>query len=105
MTDYIIVTRHEAAIRFIHSVMPESIGSPVRESVKLYDVCNKTIIGNVPMHIATVADYVIAIEFDRPPRGQELTLDDMRQAGARLRKYCVHGEPMPIPTLLNVPCK
>lgn len=52
--------------------------------------CNGEIVyGNVPMNLAAVATQVVAIEFDRPPRGKELSFSDMWEAGARFVSYVV----------------
>lgn len=49
-----------------------------------------TAYGNIPLHLASVADTVFAIEFKyTPPRGVEYTLAEMDAAGAYLARYAV----------------
>lgn len=84
----IIVSRHPAAIELI----AEEVGAviPVLQSATADDVRGKVVAGNLPLHLAALAERVIAVEFDRdPPRGREYTVDDMRAAGARLEEYVV----------------
>ena len=54
------------------------------------DVRGKKVYGNLPLHLAALAEKVVAIEFDgAPPRGAEYSLADMEAAGARLSVYTV----------------
>jgi len=88
--EYVIVSRHPAAVAFIHEEMPEAASAPVMESVSADDVRGKIVIGNVPLSLAAVAEKVIAVEFDGvPPRGAEYGVEEMRAAGARLTAYRV----------------
>jgi hypothetical protein len=110
----IIVSRHPAAIEFIAECLSDNecgiecrpIPShaacgyrgvrcgipiiPVIESATAEDVRGKTVYGNLPLHLAALAESVHAIEFSgTPPRGTEYTLVDMHAAGARLVEYVV----------------
>ncbi len=54
------------------------------------DVEGKTVYGNIPLHLAAMANEVVALEFDGPPpRGAEYALEDMVVAGAKLNSYVV----------------
>src|SRR5690606_10338755 len=54
------------------------------------DVRRKRVIGNIPLHLACVAEVVLAIEFrGLAPRGTEYTTEDMVAAGAQLVPYGV----------------
>lgn len=65
---------------------PEDIS--VLSSATADDVRGKIVYGNLPLHLACLCQYVIAIEFSgAPPRGQEYTLTDMVNAGAKLERY------------------
>ena len=62
---------------------------PVLASAAANDVRGKIVYGNLPLHLATIAAQVVAIEFaGNPPRGAEYTLSDMAAAGARLVGFC-----------------
>ncbi len=66
------------------------VGPFIRAEVKADDVRGKHVVGNLPLHLAALCASVTAIEFDGPPpRGAEYTAEDMKQAGARLRRYVV----------------
>ena len=118
MSNRIIVSRHPAAIEFIarelladewssgdcwadtteerdcvtlkNSDTSEWVRVPVLAAATMDDVRGMVVYGNIPLHLATVAASVIAIEFaGAPPRGQEYSLADMDAAGARLVRYRV----------------
>jgi len=89
--ELIIVSRHEAAIEFIREEMPEFKDAEVKASVRPDDVAGKIVAGNLPLGLAARALIVYAIEFDgAPPRGQEYSLADMREAGAFLAGFIVN---------------
>ena len=93
----IIVSRHPAAIAFIRESLPALASSPVVAEATRDDVRGKVVVGNIPLHLAVVAEAVIAVEFDgAPPRGAEYGVAEMRAAGARLAAYTV-GLPTPFP--------
>lgn len=86
----LIVTRHPATVEFIRLASAEWADAPVMACVTADDVRGKVVCGNLPLHLASLANFVIAVEFDGDaPRGAEYTLDDMITAGARLRAYSV----------------
>jgi hypothetical protein len=111
--EYVIVSRHKAAIEFIASYAAPDMGPaiiehgriivnrsgqegggctyiPVLASATEKDVSGKIVIGNLPLHLAAKAAKIVAVEFTGdPPRGQEYTYDDMVSAGAVLRTYGV----------------
>ena len=84
----IIVSRHPATIEFIKQTIGEDL--PVVEQATAVDVEGRVVYGNLPLHLAALCHFVVAVEFaGTPPRGREYTLEDMVQAGARLAKYTV----------------
>lgn len=115
----VIVSRHPAAIQFIASrihpdwhppvITPGAIlwypvglepsddqfdvpydTVPVIASATADDVRGANVYGNLPMHLAALADTVYAVEFTGPaPRGQEYTMEEMLAAGATLTPYRV----------------
>lgn len=88
----VIVSRHPAAVEFIRLSCPEFAGAPVLEEASPDDVRGKIVAGNLPLRLAALAAEVWAVEFDgEPPRGREYTLDDMRAAGAAVRRYRVQA--------------
>lgn len=97
--DTVIVSRHAAVVSWLYS--RGYIGRPedhviLTGNATVEDVAGKVIIGNVPLHLAAHARYVMAIEFvGAPPRGQEYGVEEMEAAGARLAKYNVQAYPKP----------
>lgn len=117
-SNHVIVSRHAGAIEWIlEDMFPASSGYRAETSesrtharvfdrnfpsqdigyipiisgdAKLNDVKDRVVIGNVPMSLAVLALRVYAIEFaGAPPRGQEYSAEQMRDAGARLVPYIV----------------
>jgi hypothetical protein len=88
----VIVSRHPAAVEFIHREMSEARSAPVLAQASADDVRGKRVVGNIPLHLAALAAEVVVVEFAGPaPRGQEYTLADMDAAGATLRRYRVEA--------------
>lgn len=114
----IIVSRHPAAVQFVAEeiggerdgnsvtiyrdtgepdgdnptmncrVVVEEI--PVLVEATPEQVAGKTVYGNLPLHLAAMANIVFAIEFKgSAPRGAEYGVAEMRAAGARLMPYVV----------------
>jgi rubredoxin len=88
----VIVSRHAAAIAFIRNRAPEFADAEVIASAAPIDVMGAIVAGNIPLHLAALAEEVIAVEFDGPPpRGAEYGLPEMEAAGARLARYRVES--------------
>lgn len=86
----VIVSRHPAAVEFIKQ-QTDASDAVVMAEVSAKDVEGKIVAGNLPLNLASTAKRIEAIVFDgNPPRGQEYTLEDMYQAGARLESYTVY---------------
>jgi hypothetical protein len=84
----IIVSRHPASVEFIKEKTGKDL--PVLSSAIEADVAGKIVYGNLPLHLASLANTVVAVEFTGvAPRGQEYSVEDMRQAGAHLVAYQV----------------
>ena len=90
---YVIISRHPAAVEFIRASHPEFADAPViTGNATALDTMGKFVAGNIPLHLAAVAEAVFSIEFEgAPPRGQEYGIEEMKAAGARLVKYIVRG--------------
>lgn len=87
---YIIVSRHPAAVEFIRTEMPAFRDAPVLASATADDVRGAIVGGNLPLHLAAEAAIVVAVEFrGDAPRGAEYSIEEMRAAGAHLRAYQV----------------
>lgn len=86
----IIVSRHPGAVAWLRDAYPELADVPVVAAVSAADVQGKVVVGNLPMHLASAAECVYAIEFSGPaPRGAEYSAAEMREAGARTTRYYV----------------
>jgi putative CRISPR-associated protein (TIGR02620 family) len=56
------------------------------------DIVGKDVIGNLPLHLASVALSVTVVDMPNLPpdwRGKDITPDQMDQAGATLSRYVV----------------
>jgi len=94
---YIIVSRHEATVEYLRKVFPaaEVVGGLPQD---WYDK-EAILVGNVPLWLASRAHSVIAVEFlVQPPRGVELTAEDLEQFGIRLVEYVVEQKGEVYPT-------
>jgi len=89
MSEYVIVSRHPAAVQFVREELGLGEDVPVLATADAANVRDKVVAGNIPLHLACLCRYVVAVEFDTPPRGAEYTLEDMRRAGAHLKRYRV----------------
>jgi len=90
MVQYVIVSRHPAAIEFIRRHKPEFADAPVVASADVNDVKGKVIAGNVPLSLAAHAASIFAVEFSGDsPRGVEYDVSDMQAAGACMKEYKV----------------
>ena len=90
--EYVIVSRHPAAIAFIQKMDERFVGAPTFAAVTAEDVRGKVVAGNLPLHLAAHTYKVVAVEFKGDaPRGHEYTLEDMEEAGATLVEYAVCG--------------
>ena len=88
----IIISRHAGAISWIEEKYPSlyegaKILSQVSDEKELEGNC---VIGNLPSKLAEKCHRYYAIEFaETPPRGVELTKEDMYKYGAHLTLYTV----------------
>ena len=89
----LIVSRHPAAIAFVR----ETLGwtkVPCIPGASDQDVTGADVVGNLPLHLATLCGRYRAIELpeigrDSNLRGVELTPEQMRASGARIVEYAV----------------
>jgi len=90
----VVVTRHAATLQWLE----EEAGNygldisqaRVVPSVSEDDVKGRIVVGNLPMHLASMCSRYFAVEFSsQPPRGQEYGINEMRSCGAHLTEYVV----------------
>lgn len=88
-----VVTRHPAVIEWLEEYLGVYVGEFVVPHIEPEDAWSSVLIGNVPLHIAAVAEIVFAVEFDNgAPRGAEWTVEQMKAAGAHLTAYTVREQ-------------
>jgi putative CRISPR-associated protein (TIGR02620 family) len=85
----VIVSRHTGAVEWLaqRGITGEVIAQATPE-----DVRGKNVIGNLPMHLASLAAKVGSIDLPRlaaADRGRDLTPEEMDAAGATIRWYVV----------------
>lgn len=86
----LIISRHPAAVEFVRTVCPDFVDAEVLASATCEDLAGADVVGNLPLHRATVCGRFRTIEFaGAPPQGAEYSLADMKAAGARLVEYVV----------------
>jgi len=88
----VIVSRHKATIEWVRRKYPEA--KVIESSVSADDLADfDVIIGNLPMSIASKLRFdqrFFAVEFERfPPRGVELSAEDLEEYGIALKEYVV----------------
>ena len=89
----VIVTRHRGLVEWLRR---KGIEGEVIAHATEDDVRGKDVIGNLPLHLANVALSVTVVDMPYLPpelRGQDLSPEQMDEAGATLRRYVVVGEP------------
>lgn len=87
----VIVSRHAGAVAWLaqRGITGEVIAQATPE-----DVRGKNVIGNLPMHLASLAAKVGSIDLPRlaaADRGRDLTPEEMDAAGATIRWYVVEA--------------
>ena len=89
----VIVTRHRGLVEWLRR---KGIEGEVIAHANADDVIGKDVIGNLPLHLASLALSVTVVDMPNLPpelRGQDLSPEQMDEAGATLRQYVVVGEP------------
>jgi putative CRISPR-associated protein (TIGR02620 family) len=85
----IIVTRHTGMVEWLKT---KGITGEVLAHVTEMEVAGAQVVGALPLHLASKAEYVIAVDLPNlrsEQRGHDLTPAEMDAAGATLRKYKV----------------
>ena len=89
----VIITRHKGLVEWLRR---RGIEGEVIAHATEDDVRGKDVIGNLPLHLASVALSVTVVDMpylSPELRGQDLSPEQMDEAGATLRRYVVVGEP------------
>jgi CRISPR-associated protein Csx16 len=95
----LLISRHPSAIAWVKSKMPvdEVLTHLTDEDLAKLTPAH-TVIGTLPIHLAAAVcekgATFIYLSLDTPPelRGQELTVEQMDQLGARLERYHVEKQ-------------
>lgn len=92
MTKKVIISRHAGAVEWLEQL---GITGDVISHATPEDVQGKDVIGNLPLHLAALAKSVTVIglpDLDPELRGQDLTPEQMDEAGANLTRYVVRQQ-------------
>jgi putative CRISPR-associated protein (TIGR02620 family) len=85
----VIVSRHQGLVDWLAQ---RGIVGKVIAHATPDDIVGKDVIGNLPLHLASLAKSVTVVDMPNLPpdwRGQDLSPDQMDQAGATLSHYVV----------------
>lgn len=87
----IVVTRHQALIKYLQEKGLISEDATILSHVTAEDVRGKRVIGVLPLNLAAEAREVIVIPLHTPPelRGVELSLEQVRQYAGEPEIYRV----------------
>ena len=91
MTDTVVITRHPALVDLLHERGIINGNEPVIEHATADDVRGRHVIGVLPLSLAAQAESVTEIPLSLTPqdRGQELSLDRLREVAGPARTYVV----------------
>ena len=96
MSEFVIITRHEGAVKWLES--RRGITGNVIVHAAPEDVRGKVVIGALPLHLAALTEAVGSIDMPRlrpDQRGVDLSPEDMDAAGAYLSWYVVTATTQP----------
>ena len=98
----VIVSRHPAAVEFVHSVLPDWETAEVFDHISVEELVElgpaSAIVGNLPLPMisdASLSDHgpcyygMIEISMNRLERGSELTFEKMKEVGSNIRWWMV----------------
>lgn len=85
MSNKIVITRHPALYSYLLEIGLIEDDTPYLQHAKSEDVKGKHVYGVIPMHLAAEAETFTSIPLDLAweERGQELTLNRVREAAQR----------------------
>jgi len=91
MNKTIVITRHEALVEYLREQGMIDDSTTVMSHVTHEDVIGKDVIGVLPLSLAAEANSVTEIPLRLTPemRGQELSLETLRQIAGKPVKYKV----------------
>ena len=89
--DFVVVTRHQALVAYLQEIglIPGEVA--VIPHATPEDIRGKHVIGVLPLRLAAEAETVTEVPLDLPAelRGQELTLEQIRQHAGQPQTYKV----------------
>lgn len=87
----VIVTRHKALVEYLREKNLAPADARVVEHATLEDVMGQHVIGVLPLRLAACARKVTEVPLNVPAelRGQELTLEQVREFAGPPATYCV----------------
>lgn len=93
----VVVLRHQGTIDWLGAEFGE-LPPIIRGNATVADVAGKRVLGVLPLHLAGQAEHVTEVELTPPPRGEELTVEQVRERQPRLRTFVVREQASEIPT-------
>lgn len=87
----IIITRHAGLVEYLREIGAVDPDTPVVAHVSAGDIAGKNVVGVLPLSLAACAASVteVPLSLPRELRGQELTVEQVRQYAGILRTYKV----------------
>lgn len=93
--NFVIISRHAGAIEWLAR---QGITGSVIAQATAEDVRGKVVVGNLPLHLAALAERIGSIDMPNlaaADRGRDLTPEEMDAAGARISWYEVRAAEEP----------
>lgn len=93
MSNILIVTRHSGMVDWLSR---NGVSGRVVSHASAEDVRGMNVYGNLPMHLAALADSITTVDMDLPAemRGQDISADQMDSYDARMTTYQVRSVEM-----------
>lgn len=89
----VLVCRHAGTIEWLRREFGTAVPlDAITGNATPDDVRGKRVLGVLPLHLAAVASSVTEVELTPPPRGEELTAEQVAERKPRLRTFRVHEE-------------
>ena len=91
MSNAIIVSRHQATIKWLMSEKWVAPTTPVISHATRRDIHDKIVIGNLPYNLAKFARNVWVVEFNCPPhlRGVDIDYEEFLTLNPTINRYAV----------------
>lgn len=100
----VLVCRHAGTVEWLRKKFGTGVPLHViTGNATVDDVQGKRVLGVLPLHLAAEAESVTEVELTPPPRGEELTLDQVASRNPRLRTFRVHEQKPRVDTRQQFP--